>query len=566
MKIFNTYGYSIKDLESFHPSSSTSRIALIKKQVLSWSNRELEKYYQELHNLHNLLVSKGLDFFSKDPEMKKKVLAEIQFQVETKSPTVAEGFVRVIKKEFGKSHSMKVLKVESSTEKSQQKTNDEKLIESNAILPVINEGIDKNEFFLSGEILTEKKDFLVESLLNLYQRKRLILQPDFQRNFVWDKRKSSRLIESVILKFPIPLIYLSEEDDGTYNVIDGQQRLQSIFSFIEEIFPDNTRFRLTGVDKSIISKKFSELNSKIRDDFFIYTLSCIIIRKQSDPLIKFKVFERLNRGSITLNAQEVRNCVYHGKYNELLKKLSQNKDFKFILGFGEKPHPRMKDVEWVLRFASFFHQTHYNYKNTKRFLNCEMENNRDISDKEAERLTIAFKNSVSIIKSVFGKRAFVRYARNPNGDKTGKWEEMKNASLFDVLMFSFAELPRNKVQPHLDKIRESLIVLMTQEDFKDSITTRTNNISMVRKRFKIWLETLDEILGKVESEPRCFTYKIKRKLYNKSKTCAICEQNINDIDDAEVDHKEQYWLGGKTIEKNARLVHRYCNRSRSKFD
>jgi hypothetical protein len=263
-----------------------------------------------------------------------------------------------------------------------------------------------------------------------------------------------------------------------------------------------------------------------------------------------------------LNAQEVRNCIYRGPYNDLLKELATDKDFRFIMGFGDKPHTRMKDVEWVLRFAAFYHQTYLKYKSSKEFLNTEMQENRQISDQKANQLRLAFKNSVSIIKSIFGKKAFNRYAKRNADEPSGAWEKIKNVALYEVLMYSFAEVPKYIIQPNIDKIREALITLMTHENFKDSITTRTNNKSMVQKRFTIWLETLDAIIGKIENEPRCFSFQIKDELFKSNQICNICGQNISDIDDAEVDHIKQYWMGGKTIPENARLVHRYCNRSR----
>lgn len=98
-----------------------------------------------------------------------------------------------------------------------------------------------------AKIYTEKGDPEIDGLFNKWKRGKLDIQPEFQRYFVWDKAKSSRLIESALLGIPLPVIYLSEEQNGKVYVIDGQQRLTSFFSYIDGKFPDDSDFKLTGL-------------------------------------------------------------------------------------------------------------------------------------------------------------------------------------------------------------------------------------------------------------------------------------------------------------------------------
>ncbi len=106
---------------------------------------------------------------------------------------------------------------------------------------------------------------------------------------------------------------------------------------------------------------------------------------------------------------------------------------------------------------------------------------------------------------------------------------------------------------------------MTEDqEFIDSILLSTSSVQAVTKRFDKWRLTLQQIIGVQQKEPRCFSYKIKQELYDNDPTCAICNNKIQNIDDSAIDHIEQYWLGGKTIPENARLVHRYCNWSRKR--
>jgi uncharacterized protein with ParB-like and HNH nuclease domain len=419
------------------------------------------------------------------------------------------------------------------------------------------------------KIYTDKSDPTIFDLYTRFKDGDLILQPDFQRQFVWDKRKSSRLIESLLLEIPLPVIYLAEDNNGKESVIDGQQRLTAFFSFIDGKFPDGVDFKLRKLQvfNELNKFLFKDLEKQIQNKIKKSSIRTITFKRDSDKDLRFEIFERLNTGSVPLNDQELRNCVYRGPYINLLKELSRNTDFMHLLGISN-PDKRMKDVELALRFASFYHSTYLNYKSPMRkFFNDEMEKYQFITKKEAEELKNAFKNSVQIIRSLLDKNAFKRFYRGDSDDnRNGYWEPKKfNASLYDILMYSFAREDKNKVFQNLDSIREALIYLMTEDqEFIDSILLSTSSVQAVTKRFDKWRLTLQQIIGIQQKEPRCFSRKLKEDLFKNDPTCAICNSRISDIDDSAIDHIEQYWLGGKTIPENARLVHRYCNWSRKR--
>ncbi len=420
------------------------------------------------------------------------------------------------------------------------------------------------------KIYTELGDPEIESLLGKYKRGRLIVQPDFQRQYVWDNVKASRLIESALLGIPIPVIYISQEPDNKEYIIDGQQRLTSFFSFVDGKFPDGIDFKLKGlkVFHELNGKRYSALSDDLQDAIRYFKVRTITFKKDSDQNLRFEIFERLNTGSVSLNDQELRNCIYRGRFNSLLKELSRDADFTHILGLN-KPDNRMKDIELVLRFAAFYHRTYLNYKPPmKNFLNAEAEKYRNIDGSDAEQLKQAFKNSCQIIRSVFGKNSFRRYYRGNEKNYNGYWEPKKfNASLFDILMYTFAKEDKNAVYQKLDSIREALICLMTNNhEFIESIELSTSSIQAVTKRFDIWRKALQDVIGIGNKEPRLFSLKLKEILHQNDCTCSICNQRIQEIDDAAIDHIQQYWMGGKTIPDNARLTHRYCNWARSRKD
>lgn len=423
------------------------------------------------------------------------------------------------------------------------------------------------------KVYTDQGDPEIESLYRKWKDGDLNIQPDFQRGFVWDIIKASRLIESILLDIPLPVIYLSQEKDGIEYVIDGQQRLTSFFSFIDGKLPDpllpfGKDFRLNNLNvfTELNGIYFKDLSKELQKKIRYYKVRTITFRKESEQDLKFEVFERLNTGAVSLNDQELRNCIYRGKYNDLLWKLSEDKIFRELLEI-KKPEKRMRDVELVLRFAAFYHNTFINYKPPiKKFLNNDMEKYRNISDQDALKLREAFKNTVSIIKSFLGEHAFKRFYSGNESQPNGYWEKKKfNASLYDIMMDTFARIDKNQAMQNLDTMREAYINLMTSDQqFIDSIELSTSSTQAIHMRFTKWRNILDSIFSITQKEPRCFSYQLKEILYKANPTCTICNQKILNIDDSALDHIEQYWTGGKTIPENARLTHRYCNNARSR--
>ena len=423
------------------------------------------------------------------------------------------------------------------------------------------------DFTGEHEIHTKEGYPEVKSLYEQWEGGRLDIQPEFQRNFVWDIKKCSRLIESAMLGIPLPTIYLSQEQNGKELVIDGQQRLAAFFYFKRGELPKNRKFKLGHLEvlKTLNGQQYKDLDIENQEKIDRCSLRVIRFLKNSDPNIRFEIFQRLNSGSVPLNDQEMRNCVYRGPYNTLLRKLSENEDFRKIMGFNGADS-RMRDIERVLRFASFYSQGYLqNYKEPmKKFMNDEIRSRRYISDIEAQKLESEFRNAVYCVRTVFGTNAFRKWSF-VDGDINHqiKQDRTFNASLYDILMGEFVKRDRIAITKNADSIREALIDLSVSDDkFIESIAGPTSSKKNVRARFDIWRKTLDDILAHQEKQPRCFSHALKKELFDKDPTCQICGQRIMDIKDAAVDHIEQYWLGGKTIPENARLTHRHCNNKR----
>jgi hypothetical protein len=288
-------------------------------------------------------------------------------------------------------------------------------------------------------VKTDKKDLPVETLYTWVKQDRLELQPEFQREFVWSAVKASRLVESLLLNIPVPVIYVAEEADGKLEVVDGQQRLTSISSYIDEKLPDGKDFRLSGLQvlTELNSKSFKQLDRKHQNGIWSATLRLIVIEQDSDPDVKFEIFERLNLGAEKLNDQELRNCVCRGSYNDLLRDLARNSTLRKILGTSTI-HKRMLDRQMILRFLAMWRNTHLKYKAPmKQFLNREMRGYRHATPDEVARMKEAFETAVELAYIVFGSKAFRRFTPGNSSNPNGGWETKLNLALWDTLLYTF---------------------------------------------------------------------------------------------------------------------------------
>ena len=202
------------------------------------------------------------------------------------------------------------------------------------------------------KIRTQPYDFNVKYLVDMIRDNekntsgKIYLEPEFQRNAkIWDDKTASLLIESILLNVPIPPIYVSEEEDGLWNVIDGLQRVNTFRRFL------NNEFKLRGLEAfpPLNKSNYKSLNEKAKAILDSGYLRIIVITKDSNPEMKYDIFMRLNRGSVKLTEQELRNCLYRGGFNDLLKELCDNEKFLTILGLT-RPHKRMADAELILRY------------------------------------------------------------------------------------------------------------------------------------------------------------------------------------------------------------------------
>ncbi len=422
-----------------------------------------------------------------------------------------------------------------------------------------------------AEVISEKQEINIETLFNRIKRGSIVLQPEYQRKFVWDKRKSSNLIESILLNIPIPPIFISEEN-GVYEVIDGQQRLTSIYNFIDNKFPDYkkntyTEFKLSKLSclSDLTGKRFIDLPKEYQDKIYDKGLSVIIIKESTNKDVKFEMFNRLNTNITKLNNQELRNCLYRGTYNDFIKEMAQYEPFKKLINRPDY-ETRMLNEELVLSFFTFLDTDYHQYKGgLKQMMNNNMIKNRNIEKKFLVDKEEKFKKSIDLIKMMFKDGEAFRVFSLDKKTNSYKFEKTKiNQGLWLILMYWFSMYSKNQIVPYLDVLKEELLNLQIHDEvFMNSITgSGTNRPNEMLIKFNIWGDTVQKIIGLPQNEPRFFSYELKQQLFEQNPTCKLCNNRINSIDDADIDHIICYSNGGATIPENARLTHRYCNQKR----
>jgi len=422
--------------------------------------------------------------------------------------------------------------------------------------------IEDDDFVISEDrtrIRWADKSWSVRELVELWNDGEIIPQPHYQRGYVWKPGTKRRFVESILMRLPIPVVYLSETNDGKYEVIDGQQRLTTIKLFVEN------SFTLSGLHVlgELNGKYFKDLEKATQRQLKSYQITARVLESSCPPDLKFDMFERLNTGSVQLNKQELRNCICRGGFNEMLKELASSAEFLSAMGWAQ-PNERMKGEELILRFFVFRYISIETISNYEKSLTGYMRDNVNMSEDRMHGHKKDFKLALKNCVTVFGDQPF-RMWKKAIGDKdaNGCWESQLSSTVFEVLMTGLACYESNKIVPNADTIKDGFIHLVASDQrMFDSMKWGTNTPEKMRYRNMTWRTCLGEIIGDTGKNPRFFSSSFKEQLWKTDPYCELCGQKIATIDDASVDHIHHYWRGGETIPSNARLTHRYCNSKR----
>lgn len=322
---------------------------------------------------------------------------------------------------------------------------------------------------LRYDVMTYPADYTLEVLYQKWNNNDLVI-PKFQRNFVWDVPRASRLIESIMMGLPIPPVFFYVRDDNKYLVIDGMQRLTSIFSFMRGFLDETHKlpFAMKGINPQnpLCGKTFEGFSDAEQRELKNYVLRAIIIKqlRPDNNTSIYHIFQRLNTGGMVLSDQEVRNCIYDGSLNDMLVRLNKYDKWRRILG-KEKSDNRKRDIGYALRCISLLH----NYKKYKKpmrdFLSQFMQERRNPTPEYIAKEEHLFRQTCDTIVEKLGERPF-----HPN--------RSLSPSMLDSVFVAFARHPDSCPAD----IQSRFSQLLCDPNYIMTISSSTTDPSMVEGR------------------------------------------------------------------------------------
>lgn len=311
---------------------------------------------------------------------------------------------------------------------------------------------------------------------------KLVLNPDFQRKYKWDKDgwgRASKFIESCLMRIPLPSCYFAEDAKRAHLVIDGVQRITTIIRFMED------EFALEGMTAfpELEGKRFSQLGP-LASDFESTTIRCIVLRNENPKELIAEIFSRLNKGAVELSDQEIRHALFAGPFDDLLSELSQSSTIKnFKMGkTGQTPKDSREGEELVLRYFAFKETGGEYSDNLTRFLDKFMERSLSFDASRINELRDEFNKSLNACRIVFDdEEIFSDISRGRN---------RQGVVYYDLLMGSLGEIDTSKLQNNRDNIRKAFSDLCASPNFRRLTAGGVQRKTAIARRNKLWDEKL----------------------------------------------------------------------------
>ncbi|MCG0265037.1 DUF262 domain-containing protein [Parabacteroides merdae] len=366
------------------------------------------------------------------------------------------------------------------------------MMESLSLEPVENDNIEEMND-LSGldtsGIVVYARDWTIQTIFSQIEEGNIELNPKFQRRNAWQDDRRSKLIESIIMGYPIPEIVLAEDPvkKRSFIVIDGKQRLLSIAGFISNDKYDYWKkpvLQKLSVCENLNGLTYSELPETAKREFDNSSLRCTVITNFRDNQILYDIFYRLNSGSVALSTQELRQALNRGAFGDYLIDVTNNIcSLHNVMGL-DNPDTRLRDVEILLRIISFYLYARDYKGNLRFFLDDKMRyinENWNSMKNEVEQIYSMINESIALLCQVFedNKNIGRKY-------KNGQFEKRFNKVLFEVEVFYFMHLLEHK-----ELVREKKVNLLQsfkslcEEDtlFMSSLESSTKNIDNYKIRY-----------------------------------------------------------------------------------
>ena len=332
-----------------------------------------------------------------------------------------------------------------------------------------------------NKVLIRNESRTVHDVLRRIGQGQYIMDPDFQRDFVWDDTKQSKLIESVLMRIPLPVLYLAEDQDGRMIVVDGLQRLSTFRRFVD----GDLRLRLSQ-ESELDGKRFNELAAGLQNRIEDCNLILYVIDAQVPERARLDIFERVNSG-VPLTRQQMRNSLYNGPATRLLRLETETDLFLDATGQSLRKDT-MRDREFVNRFCAFHLFPLEQYRGEMdEFLADALIRMNCMDDQELDELSALFRTGLQNNLNVFGRHAFRKRQRGQDH------RSVVNASLWDVMATSLCYVAPGVVESRANALQEGFYQLMEDDDFIAAITYGTNATRRVTDRFRMAEELFEEV-------------------------------------------------------------------------
>ncbi|MEU0689297.1 GmrSD restriction endonuclease domain-containing protein [Streptomyces uncialis] len=335
------------------------------------------------------------------------------------------------------------------------------------------------------QIRVSTSAFSLRNILDLIEEESLELAPDFQRGQVWGASQKSLLVESLLLQIPLPAFYFAEHGDGSFSVVDGLQRLSTLYAFVRGEGEEDG-FALTKLEhlEELKGLRFNDLPVPFRRRINNTQLTVNVIDPSTPRDVTYEIFKRINTGGTPLNAQEIRHCMSRPRSREILKRMTHTEAFDTATGRRLRNHIRMNDREMALRFAGFWLQgldAYYEKPAMEPFLwkTTEMLDSPErVPDTRVAELEAAFESAMHNAHLLFGEHAFRKWPHDY------EYRSPINRALFETWSIALAGYDSADLFPRRGAIVESARRRMTNDVmYLNAITSSTADRRRVDYRF-----------------------------------------------------------------------------------
>lgn len=344
--------------------------------------------------------------------------------------------------------------------------------------------------FDSSKIKVRTVNVVVDQVVSRIRYGEIDLQPDFQRvRGIWDVKRKSRLIESLLLRIPIPVFYVAADHDEQWKVVDGVQRISTIYGYMEG------EFTLAQMEyrREFGGKRYGELPRPMQRRISETQLVVNVIEPGTPPEVMFNIFRRINTGGMTLNGQEIRHALNPGLVRNYLKALAESEAFLDATDRSIKPH-RMTDRECVLRFLAFYIEPweRYTTGSLENQLERAMKTINDMASEQVDAVAGAFEKAMRAATRIFENDAFRKRYRPDDG------RHQISLALFEAWAVQLARCSPQEIDRLVAgraEVRKRFMALLNGDtDFEKAISVSTGTPLRIRKRFTAIRDLVEEFL------------------------------------------------------------------------